>query len=354
MSSEKKLPATAKRLSELRSKGNVPKSMDLTTTATLVVLLFGMLYYGKYFAGEMARFMIQCFTELGKNTTQISIEGAIRTVLSSYLIFALIILCSVLILAVVLSNILQTRGLVFVPGKLTQQGFSALNPFAGIKRLFSPQKTVMTITSILKMILICAFTYSALKEMLSYNVFVGPVNVQELGNFYAAAAWAIGWRVVLALIVICSFDLFYQMWQYAQDNRMSFQEVRDEHKQQEGSTEVKQKMRGMARKMISMRRMIENVSDATIVITNPTHYAVALRYVREVTPTPIILAKGMNRNARKIREKAEAIGVAIQENKQLAQGLYKHGQVGKPIPAIYFQAVAQILAELFRRGYRRK
>jgi flagellar biosynthetic protein FlhB len=352
MSGEKKIKASAKRLNELRMKGNVPKSTDLTTTVVLGVLLFGMLYFGTYFAGEMARYMTRCFTEIGKAPFDMTVQGSVTAALTSPLTMAMIILCGVLILGVVLSHVAQT-GFIFSPGRIGQTGFGALNPAEGVKRLFSPQRLVHTLNSLIKLVLIVVFTNSAIQEMLHYNVFIGPVSPRELGAFYAAAAWAVGWRVLLALALISTIDLIYQRWQYGQDNRMSFQEVRDEHRQTEGSTDVKMKMRGMARKMGSLRRMLEDVSDATIVITNPTHYAVALRYVRDVTPAPIVLAKGMNRNARKIREKAESLGVALQENRSLAQGLYKHGQLGKPIPAIYFQAVAQILAELFRRGYRR-
>ena len=352
MSGEKKIPASARRLQELRTKGDVPKSLDITTAVVLSVMLFGMLYFGRYFAGEMARYMTQCFREIAKPTGRMTVDGAIPAALSSQLIFALLILACVLIVGVVLSQVLQT-GVIFVPGKIAQQGLAAMNPLEGAKRLFSPQRLVHTGSSMLKLILIVAFTYSAIREMLTYNVFNGPVSPQELGSFYSAAAWAVGWRILVALMLIAAMDLVYQRWQYSQDHRMTFQEVQDEQRQTEGSSEVKQKLRGLARKRVSMRRMMENMSDATIVITNPTHYAVALRYVREETPVPIIVAKGMNRNARKIREKADSLGVALQENKSIAQGLYKNGQVGKPIPPLYFQAIAQILAELFRRGYRR-
>jgi flagellar biosynthesis protein FlhB len=197
------------------------------------------------------------------------------------------------------------------------------------------------------------FAMAAFEELMLHKVFIGPVDPKELGQFYATAAWAVGWRILVALMLISTLDLLYQRWQYAQDNRMSFQEVRDENKQSDGNPEMKMKMRGAARKNVSMRRMMENMTDTTIVITNPTHYAVGLKYKRDETATPIMMAKGMNRNARKFRERAVELDIEVLENVELAQGLYKHGQVGKPIPALYFQAVAQILAELYRRGYRK-
>lgn len=352
MADEKRLPASEKKLRDLREKGQVPKSADITTTVVIAIFLFGLLYFGAFFGGEMGRYMISCFTEIGKSSSKIATQGAIPDFLNSYLLLAFIVLASVLFLGVILSQVLQT-GVLIVPGKIGQQGLNAINPVNGVKQLFSPQRFVMTVSSIVKLIVIVSFSYAAIKELSQHNVFVGPVTPQELGMFYATAAWSVGWRILLALMIIATLDFLYQRYQYARDNRMSFQDQRDEHKQQEGSPELKGRMRGMARKMVSMRRMMENMSDATIVVTNPTHYAIALRYDRELTPAPIIVAKGMNLNARKIRERAAELDIQMEENKPLAQGLYKHGQVGKPIPVIYFQVVAQLLAELYRRGYRR-
>ncbi len=204
----------------------------------------------------------------------------------------------------------------------------------------------------IKLLVITVFAYAAVKELWEAPVFSRPINVSELGAFYQQAAWAVGWRVILALAIISVLDYLYQKWQYEKDNRMTLQEVKDELRQSEGSSEVKARQRGIMRKNRSMRRQLENMSSATIVVTNPTHYAVALRYEREVTPAPIIIAKGVRLNAQAIKQKAAELGVPTEENVALARGLFKHGQVGEPIPPLYFQAVAQVLADLFRRGYK--
>jgi len=131
---------------------------------------------------------------------------------------------------------------------------------------------------------------------------------------------------------------------------MTLQQVRDERRSLEASPEVIKKRRLMARK-ISMRRMLENLQDATIVITNPTHYAVALKYRRGETEVPIIVAKGVRMGALRIKERAYDLRIAVRENKPLARGLYKYGKVDQPIPAIFYQGVAIILASLYRQGF---
>jgi flagellar biosynthesis protein FlhB len=355
MSGEKKNPASGKRLGELRGKGNIPRSTDIVTTVVLAIFLFGLLYFGYYFANEMARYMVQCFAEIGKVPAGATVEGGVPTFINSYLMFALLVLCVILFIGVSAANLLQT-GFILAWGRFTQFNVSQFfNPVIGIKQVFTPQRFVMIITSLIKLTIIVMFSIASVQELSTSKVFNGPVSVQELGEFYAIVAWSLGWRILVALVIISTLDFLYQKWQYARDNRMSDQEVRDESKQSEGDLEMKGRMRGkmMAQSRKSRRRMLEDMSSSTIVITNPTHYAIALRYEKEVTPAPLVIAKGMNRNARKIRERADQLGVEIHENPSLAQGLYKHGIVGKQIPGIYFQLVAQILAELFRRGYRR-
>jgi flagellar biosynthetic protein FlhB len=254
-------------------------------------------------------------------------------------------------LTAIMVNLVQS-GPMWIADKLLEQGTSRLNPFTGIKNFFSLRKTVTTAQAILKLSLISVFAYAAVKELQESAVFSRPVNVEELGSFFLLAAWAVGWRVLLALLILGTVDYLYQRWQYEKDNRMSLQDVKEEVKQSEGSVETRRRRRGIMFKMRSMRRQLEDMSSATIVVTNPTHYSVALRYERGVTTTPIVVAKGIRLNALRIRERAAELGVATMENVPLARGLYKHGQVGEPIPPLYYQAVAQILADLFRRGYR--
>jgi len=163
-------------------------------------------------------------------------------------------------------------------------------------------------------------------------------------------AWSLGWHIVLALATLAAADFGWQRWKFAQDHKMTLQEVKDERRSQEASPEIIRKRRMMARKT-SMRRMMENLKDATIVVTNPTHYAVALKYRKGETEVPIVVAKGIRANALRIKEAAYDLRIAVREDRPLARGLYKYGRVDQPIPAIFYQGVAIILASLYRQGF---
>jgi flagellar biosynthetic protein FlhB len=295
--------------------------------------------------------MARCFTEVGKPAGHMVVTGALMPFLTSPILMTLVIFLSVLCLAAVLTHLAQT-GPMFVTERFSPD-LSKLNPIKGIKNYFNLRRLVTSGQSVVKLVIILAFSYAAVKEAWESPVFSRPVNASELGAFFQHAAWAVGWRVLLALLLIAVVDYLYQKWQYEKDNKMSHQEAKDEHKQTEGSPEVKgAQRRKMFQMRRSLRRQLEDMADSTIVITNPTHYAVALRYIRNETPTPVVVAKGIRLNALQIKERAAELGVPTMENVPLARGLFKHGQVGEPIPALYYQAVAQVLADLFRRGYR--
>jgi len=347
----KPLPASAKKRGRLREQGSVVRSHDAVTVVVLGVTLFGLMYFGAEMGGEMATFMFRCFTELGKPEGHSAITGGIMPFLGGTLVLHLFLFLSTVGGSAILANLVQT-GPMFVTAQFGR-GLGGINPLEGIKKLFSMRKGVMSMISLIKLVIVSSFAYSAVKELWEAPVFSRPVNVQELGHFYQQAAWAVGWRVLIALMILAAVDYLYQKWQYEKDNKMSLQEVKDEAKNAEGSPEIKARQRGLMRRNRSMRRMLEDMSGATIVVTNPTHYAVALRYVRDVTPTPLILAKGIRLNAEAIKQRAAELNVPMEENVPLARGLYKHGEVGQPIPPLYYQAVAQVLSELFRRGLRR-
>ncbi|SDU24830.1 flagellar biosynthetic protein FlhB [Verrucomicrobium sp. GAS474] len=346
----KPLPASAKKRKELRGKGSVVRSPDIVTTVVIGVTLFGLMYFGSRMGIGFAQFMEQCFQEAGKPAGQETVSGIIRPMLTGTPVMALMLFCAAVVLAAILANLVQT-GPIIVPFQI-EQGMSRLNPVNGVKTIFSLRRLVASGLAILKLIIIVAFAYAAVRELWNSPVFLGPVNVSQLGAFFQQAAWAVGWRILVALLILATVDYLYQRWQYEKDNKMSLQELKDEVRQSEGSNEVKSRQRGMMRKIRSLRRQLEDMTNATIVVTNPTHYAVALRYVRGENDAPVVLAKGVRRNAQAIKAEAARLGIPTMENVSLARGLYKHAEVGEVIPPLYFQAVAQILADLYRRGYR--
>jgi flagellar biosynthesis protein FlhB len=350
MSDEKELPATPKRRVELRQKGQVVKSQDISNTVMIAAALFGLLVMGGYWGTGMANIMAACFREIEKAQTFNDPATLVSILLNPGLMLSLGIFFGVAMLCALLSQMLQVG--ILVTMQPLQIKFDKLNPVSGLKKLFALPKLVQVFISFLKLLVILFFMYSGVKVLLSDPVFIRMVNVQELGNYMVRVGWEIGWRVLLTLAGIALVDYLYQKWQFERNNRMSGTEYKEEHKQTEGSPVAKKRLRSKRRE-INLRRMMENMADATVVITNPTHYAVALRYVRDETETPIVVAKGIRLIALRIRKRAEELGVPQMENRELAQGLYKYGEPGQPIPFIFYQAVAVILAELFRHGFKR-
>lgn len=346
MGEDKSLPASTKRRQELRRKGQVPRSQEIGAVAQVWIGLFGILFIGPILASGLAGVMSGCFkqVQLQSGVSGISYIGASWT-------WALYIGGFMIALAATAFFIQVSQVGLIIAEEALEPKWGKLNPLNGLKQLFSLRRAVTAIQAIVKLTIVVLFAVAAGKDLVHADVFMRPVTVMELGSFLVSIAWQIGWRVLMAAFVIAAVDYLYQIWQYERDNRMSIDEYKDEHKQQEGSPEVKRK-RHQLMKRRSVRRMLEDMKDNTIVITNPTHYAIALRYKRGETPVPVMTGKGVRRIALRLREEALRQHVPIIENPPLARGLYKHGQVGEPIPELYYQAVAGILAQLFRRGYR--
>jgi len=272
----------------------------------------------------------------------------VGAVFSSGLWLWVALFLAVLATAVLVTQFAQVG--INIPDDAFGPKFEKLNPLTGLKQIFSLNRLAQTGQSLLKLGVVAGFAYMALNDIQGSAVFARPVSLDELGKVYMDIAWSLGWRIVLVLAVMATADYLWQRWKFSHDNRMTLEEVKEERRSMEASPEVIKKRRMMARK-VSMRRMLENMKDATIVVTNPTHYAVALKYRRGETEVPIVVAKGMRLSAQRIKERAYDLRIAVREDRPLARGLYKYGKVDKPIPAIFYQGVAIILASLYRQGF---
>ena len=197
-----------------------------------------------------------------------------------------------------------------------------------------------------RLLLVFALTYSAVKEVLSDPVFTTSVSLPRFTEFLAGACLKVAVRVLLAVGVIAAADYAYQFWQTNRDLMMTRQEMKDEMKNTEGNPQVKARRRRMRGR--TKRQMLADVLKADVVVTNPTHYAVALRYDRKTMQAPRLVAKGIRKNALEIRELAERNGVPIVENKPLARLMFKYGRVGHEIPSQLYVAVAEVLAYVYR------
>ncbi len=224
--------------------------------------------------------------------------------------------------------------------------WNRINPIEGFKRLFSMNTFVPTGTALAKLAFIILLTFSEVKKILRDPIFTTSVSVGRMAEFLATTWIRIVFRICLVLLVIAAADYGYQWWRIHRDLMMTRDELKEEMKNNEGNQQIKSARR--RRRATSKAKMLAQVPKADVVVTNPTHIAVALRYDRKTMRAPRIVAKGIRLNAEQIREVARKHQVPILENKPLARMLFKHGRVGGEVPAQMYAAVAEVLAWVYR------
>ncbi|HEX4140898.1 MAG TPA: EscU/YscU/HrcU family type III secretion system export apparatus switch protein, partial [Candidatus Methylacidiphilales bacterium] len=291
--------------------------------------------------------MANSFLQISHPSTELASEQ-VGSVFHSGLWLWIALFVAALALAVFVSQAVQV-GLNFADDAFAFK-FEKLNPVAGFQNIFSVNKLTVSGQNAVKLVVIASFAWMAMKDIQDSAVFQRPVSIEELGAAYVTVAWSFGWRIVAALVALALVDVIWQRWKFNQDHMMTYEEMKEERRSQEMSPEFIKKRR-MTHRKVSMRRMLENLKDATIVVTNPTHYAVALRYRRGIDEVPVVLAKGIRKSALRIKEAAYELRIPVRENVPLARGLYKYGRVDQPIPGIFYQAVAIVLAALFKQGF---
>ncbi len=347
---EKTEEPTAKKLSDARSEGQVAKSRELGNALGLIALFLVLKFFMRRFSDNFMGVFHAVYAKIPDVVDTVGGEAALRD-FSALLRFGiqriLIILFPVFLIGVLVAF---TVDLVQVKWKPTTKPlrpkFSKLNPISGFKRFFSKEKVVELLKAVIKILLIGYVAYSTLlKEsgllFLLYNI---PLvqSVMTMGNI----AINLGLKISMIYLLVGFADLAYQKWKFHEDMKMTKQEVKDEWKNTEGDPQVKSKIRQKMREA-SMRRMMASVPEADVVITNPTHYAVALKYDSFVADAPIVTAKGQDLLAKRIKDIARENRVEIVENKPLARMLYHNVEIGEMIPPELYQAVAEVLAFVY-------
>jgi flagellar biosynthetic protein FlhB len=242
-------------------------------------------------------------------------------------------------------HVLQT-GPMFVTEKL-KPDFKKINPLNGFKRIFSMSSIMELFKSITKVVILCWIAYSSMRS--AVGEFVGLIYA-DVGTAFSkvlSASFSMGIMIGLALIAFAALDVLYQWWKFEKDIRMTKQEVKEENKQLEGDPLIKGRIRQKQRKM-SLQRMMQRLPESTVVVTNPEHFAVALRYRENVDRAPVVIAKGQDFLAQRIKQKAAELGIAVVENKPVARALYAACEIDDEIPPELYQAVADILIYVYR------
>lgn len=344
--------ATPRKRQELRRQGRVSKSQDLVSMVVFVGVLLCIHWAGGNAAARLAAFMRSSFAGLA--TASIT-PRTLAELSSRVALLLLSVIGPVVAIALVLgvaANVLQT-GVVASAQPLIPD-FTRINPLAGAKRFLSGRGMVELAKSLAKIGIIAWLAYSTIAAGYADLLQCSRADIQTMLGVVGALLFRVVLRISLLLLVLAALDYAYQRWSYERSIRMTRQEVREEVKNQEGNPQMKSRIRSRMRQL-ARKRMMAEVPKADVVITNPTHYAVALKYDARAMNAPQVVAKGAGEVARKIRELAEANRVPIVENPPLARGLFKSVEIGQEIPSTFYAAVAEVLAFIYRldRGARR-
>ena len=347
---EKTEPATQKKLNDARKEGQVAKSREIANCLSLLTLFLVL----KFWVGNMGTQLMELFPRFYSMIPDVVTfwRGEVNQrdtalVFRNMLTRVLVIIAPILVIGVLVVFISDLAQVKWKPTtKPLRPKFSKLNPIKGFKKFFSPNSLVELVKSIAKILLIVYICYSYLKDkwVILLNLYGGSL-MQGLG-LEAQVVIDLGIRISAVYMIIAAADFAYQKFKFKNDMKMTKQEVKEEYKQQEGDPQVKNKIR---QKMMdaSRRRMMQNLPQADVVITNPTHYAVAIKYDPQVADAPIVIAKGEDYLAQRIKEVAKENHVEIVENKPLARMLYTNVDVGQAVPPELYQAVAEVLAFVY-------
>ena len=341
---EKTEEPTPKKLEDARKEGNVPKSQDVASLVTLVVGVVVLMFYMKYMIFKLEQFYFYYFSFFSHQWSVNDIFSLfIQSVLEIFILLAPIAIA--IMIAGVLGNVAQF-GFLFTT-KTIQPKLSKINPISGLKNLFSLKKLFEGVKITLKV-----FVAFGVGFYLFYSWLV-EIPKLELFDLFTQIKWIVEKVVILVWVMIAIFlvfaviDFAYQRYSYKKSLKMSKQEIKDEMKNTEGNPEIKAKIRQIQMKMASQRMMAE-IPKADVVITNPTHYAVAIRYDRTKDKAPRVIAKGIDHLAQRIKEIARENDVMIVENKPLARQLYAEVELESEIPEQFYKAVIEVLVYVYK------
>jgi flagellar biosynthetic protein FlhB len=351
-SGDKTEKATPKRKREAREKGQVVKSTELTTALSLAVMFGVISIFGGQMVEGMRGLLRHFFSNAGPEELTIASVGAsFKDATTMFLQIMLPFLGAALLVGVVF-NVLQS-GFVFSTKALAPK-LDRISPLSGFKRIFSKRTLIDLLKALLKTAVLGYVAYSEFESRMGGFPALMAQEVTFSTASFVDTIIAVAFKLAIAMAIIGPFDYLYQWWKHNKDLMMTKQEVKDEYKLTEGNPQTKGRISQKQRQMSRMR-MMQAVKDADVIITNPTHYAIALSYKEDKNGAPVVVAKGKDYLAQKIKERARECSVEIVENRQLARALYFFCNVGDEVPEDLYKAVAEVLAYVYRmkKGGRR-
>jgi len=342
---EKTEDASTKKLQEAREKGNVPRSRDLSSAVLLVVAAVAMYMVGMLIVEDLMRLYAFNFAIAREDLFDIALMIHHLYVSVMAMVDSLTVFMTIVSIAGIVGSV-ALGGFNF-SWQAVAPKLSKMNPIAGLKRMFSMQSLVELLKSILKVALVGA---AATAVLMNYLPSLTGLTFETTGTALKHTLEILIWAFILvssSLIIIAAIDVPFQAWQHKDKLKMTKQEVKDEYKQSEGDPQVKGRIRQLQRQA-AMRRMMSDVPQADVIITNPTHFSVALKYDQEKGKAPIMVAKGSDFIALKIREIGNYYDIPVIQSPSLTRAVYKHTEIGEEVPEGLFKVIAQLLAYVYQ------
>lgn len=343
---EKTEDATPRRLQDARNRGQVPKSQDINAAVSLAVALVLMIVFGSEIAQGLARLMSHTL-ELNHLGNAI-LPATLHTIVAYAATTAAELLLPILAIVFIAAYIVQLAqvGILFTL-KPIKPKLSALSPAKGIKRVFGLRGLARSGVNSLKLVAVIAVAWLIVARRLPELAALPTLSTASAITKIGIIALELAIWLVVILIILALVDLIYQRWQHKRDLRMTKQEVKDERRSMEGDPQMKGKRMRMARE-IAMQRVAASVPKADVIIANPTHFSVAIQYDEKTMSAPVVVAKGADHLALRIRQLARLAGVPIISRPPLARALYWNIEVGQQVSPEHYEAVAEILAYVYR------
>jgi len=344
---EKTEEPTGKRRNEARQEGQVAKSVEVGSVAVLLSGLAALYIFGTYLYGRLEYFIHDSFKVWSNpNFTDADFLDFAKRYIEDYIITLLPIFLLIIMVTFIVQAI-QVGG-VQITWKALQPKLSKFNPISGLKQLmFSPKSAVELLKSIAKLILVGWIAFVIIRAEMPYLINLGDMEIRAIFLYILSVMFRIFLWTSMLMILIAIIDYSYQRYEHEKNLKMTKQEIKDESKQSEGDPQVKSRIKGLQREM-AMRRMMEDVPKADVVVTNPVHLAIALGYDNLSMSAPTVLAKGAGLVADNIKKRAQEHDIPIVENKDLARNLFSLVEIGSEIPTALYQAVAEVLAYVYR------
>ena len=348
---EKTEEASQHRIDEFRKRGDVASSRELTSVIVLSACTLTLMLSVVYIYEQMSEFITWLYNlDVAFAYTEKSFKTIVMKTVTVGLKCAAPVLLTALCVGV-MANVAQI-GFLFSP-EILELKFDRVNPLNGVKKLFSVKSMVEALKALMKFVFIMSIVYFALKdEIASYS---GYFQLSFVEGFMHAKVVMVklAFSIIIGISIIALGDFAYQKISYANKLKMTKEQAKKEHKEQEGSPEIKQRIRAVQREM-AQNRMMQDIPKADVIVTNPTHFAVALRYDGETMTSPQVIAKGQDNLALKIREIAKGHDIPVVENVPLARALFKTAKVGDSVPRTLYKAVAEVLAFVYKLKRKQK